>query len=268
VKPETGIAEVNGTRLYYELHGAGPAVLFLHGFTLDRRMWRPQIEALADRFRVLAYDARGFGRSAEPGSAPYRHCDDAAALCAHLGLSRIVAIGHSIGAHQILELALDRPDLVAGWGSICMAGLAGVRFPEEITTMFANARRAGRAGRIDEAREFWRRSAWFTASRESAVVAAALDQIIDDYSGWHWLHDNPARNLMPPAAERLNELGMPALVVSGERDVACCGVIADKLAAGVRGASVLRLRSIGHMANLEAPAAVNEAIAELAARCS
>jgi pimeloyl-ACP methyl ester carboxylesterase len=264
---ETGFAEVNGTRLYYELHGRGPALLLLHGFTLDHRMWRPQIAALSDRFRVLAYDARGFGRSAAPGSTPYRHCDDAAALCAHLGLPRVVAIGHSIGAHQTLELALDRPELVAGWISICMAGLAGVPFPEEITTMFANVRRAGQARQMGEARDLWRRCAWFTASRESAAVAAALDEMIDDYTGWHWQHDNPARSIVPPAAERLSELQAPALVVSGGRDLAYNGAIADKLAAEIRGATELRLPSVGHMANLEAPSAVNAAIADLAARC-
>jgi 3-oxoadipate enol-lactonase len=263
---ETGVAEVNGTRLYYELRGRGPALLFLHGFTLDHRMWRPQVEALAVRFRVLTYDARGFGRSSEPGSAPYRHCDDAAALCAHLGLRRIVAVGHSIGAHQTLELALDRPDLVAGWVSICLAGLAGVPFPDEIATTFADVRRAGQAGRIDEARELWRRSAWFTASRESPTVAAALDEMIDGFSGWHWQHDNPARSLVPPAAERLNELRSPTLVVSGGRDLVYTNVIADKLASDIRGATTLRLPAAGHMANLEAPAAVNAAIAELAAR--
>src|SRR5512146_2752360 len=101
-------------------------------------MWRPQVEALAGRFRVVVYDARGFGRSALPSEGPsYRHCDDAAALCEHLGLARVV-VGHSIGAHQTLELALERPALVAGWAAICPAGLTSVPFPADLTRMFAD----------------------------------------------------------------------------------------------------------------------------------
>jgi 3-oxoadipate enol-lactonase len=263
---QAGFAEVNGTRLYYEARGRGPVLLFLHGFTLDLRMWKPQVEALADRFRVVTYDARGFGRSAAPGAAPYRHCDDAAALCAHLGLERVVAIGHSVGGHQTLELAIERPDLVAGWASICLAGLAGVSFPDEITTMFAAVRRAGFGGQLGDARERWRRSGWFTADRETPAIAAALDEMIDDYSGWHWQHDNPARSIAPPAAERLGELRIPTLVVAGGRDLPYTGVVARKLVDGIRGATALQLPQAGHMANLEEPAAVNAALAALAAR--
>src|SRR5689334_10247955 len=104
--PASGTVDVNGTRLHFESRGSGPALLLLHGFTLDRRMWGPQLATLSTSFRVVAYDARGFGRSALPTSEPYRHCDDAAALVEALGLAPVVAVGHSIGGHQLLELAL------------------------------------------------------------------------------------------------------------------------------------------------------------------
>jgi pimeloyl-ACP methyl ester carboxylesterase len=165
---ESGWAEVNGTRLYYESHpgptgdGAPPALLFLHGFTLDRRMWDPQVEALAGRFRIVCYDARGFGRSAVPDATPYRHCDDAAALCERLALGRVVAVGHSIGGHQTLELALERPDLVVAWASICTAGLAGVPFPADIVRLFPELRAAARTTGVAAARALWSHCAWFS----------------------------------------------------------------------------------------------------------
>ena len=61
---EPGFAEVNGTRLYYEVAGSGDPVVLVHAFTLDTRMWNDQFEALAREFRVIRYDARGFGKSA------------------------------------------------------------------------------------------------------------------------------------------------------------------------------------------------------------
>ena len=147
-----GVAKVNGTELYYEVRGAGPPILLLHGFTLDRRMWSRQVEGLAAHHRVVTYDARGFGRSALPDGRPYRHCEDAAALCNHLGLHRVVAIGHSIGAHQTLELALSRPDLVAGWASVGMSGLGGIPFPEDVMKMFGALREAARTEGVEAAK--------------------------------------------------------------------------------------------------------------------
>ena len=86
----SGLAEVNGTKLHYELYGSGPPVLLLHGFGLDRRMWRPQVEALSKRHLVICYDARGFGRSANPGPRPYSHFTDAAALLRYLEVGPVL----------------------------------------------------------------------------------------------------------------------------------------------------------------------------------
>jgi pimeloyl-ACP methyl ester carboxylesterase len=263
-----GTATVNGTQLYYQDSGGdGPALLFLHGFTLDHRMWRPQVEALAGRFRVVVYDARGFGRSALPSdAAPYRHCDDAAALCEHLGLARVVAVGHSIGAHQTLELALERPDLVAGWAAICPAGLVSVPFPEDLTRMFADIRAAARDTGLDAARDIWRRCLWFAPLRETPALAALFDQILADYSGWHWTHRNPVQEAVPPAAGRLAELRVPTLIVTGGRDLPYNEAVAARLRAEIPGAVSLALPRAGHIANLEDPEPVDVAVAALAAQ--
>lgn len=261
---DAGFAEVNGTRLYYEASGSGPALVFLHGFTLDRRMWARQVDTLSSRYRVVAVDARGFGRSAMPGAAAYRHCDDLAALCGYLHLSRVVAIGHSIGAHQTLELALERPDLVAGWVSVCLSGIGGVPFPEEVTNMFGAIRQAARERSLDEAKVIWSRGGWFASARETPALAAELDAMLADYSGWHWTHDNPAKNVEPAASERLGELRIPALIVTGKRDLPYNEAIGARLLERIAGASALALPHAGHMANMEDPDAVSRAIAELA----
>jgi 3-oxoadipate enol-lactonase len=263
---ETGMAEVNGTRLYYEVRGEGTPLVFLHGFTLDHRMWNRQVDELAKRHRVVTYDARGFGRSALPGVEPYMHCEDAAALCGHLGLRRVVVIGHSIGAHQMLELAFLRPDLVAGLVSIGMAGLAGVPFPEDVTKMFGAVRQAAGERSIDAAKSIWKNVGWFTPARDNATLAAELDQMLEDYSGWHWTHDNPAKGVEPPVGVRLEELRVPAMIITGLRDLPYNQAIREVLVGRLGSVSELRLPHASHMANMEDPVAVNHAIAAFARR--
>jgi pimeloyl-ACP methyl ester carboxylesterase len=268
-KSEQGVAEVNGTELYYESRGAGPPILFLHGFTLDRRMWTGQRDALAKEHRVVTYDARGFGRSAVPDvQRQYKHCEDAAALCEHLGLRRVTVVGHSIGGHQMLELALTRPDLVAGWAAVGMSGLAGIPFPDDIMQTFGAVREAARGKGVDAAKTIWRQNAWFEPARANPALARELDVMLADYSGWHWTHDNPAQNLEPPAAARLGELRMPALVITGGRDIPYNDAIGRELVAHIDGATALRLPNASHMANMEEPDAVNGALAALAARAA
>ena len=263
---ETGLAEVNGTRLYYEIRGEGVPLVFLHGFTLDHRMWQQQVDELARGHRVLAYDARGFGRSALPSTEPYQHWADAAALCDHLGLKRVVAIGHSIGAHQTLELALSRPDLVAGWVPICMAGLTTVPFTQDLTQMFGAIRQAAREKGIDAAKKIWSGAGWFAPAREIPAIAGDLDRMLRDYSGWHWTHDNPAKGLEPPAAERLADLRAPVLVITGGRDIPYCHSVRETLMGVLRDVTALHLSHASHMANMEDPAAVNQAITTFARR--
>ena len=56
----------DGVRIYYEQRGAGPAVLLTHGYSASARMWRGQMEALCDRYRIIAWDMRGHERSDYP----------------------------------------------------------------------------------------------------------------------------------------------------------------------------------------------------------
>jgi pimeloyl-ACP methyl ester carboxylesterase len=264
-RPLSGFADVNGTRLYYEAQGSGIPLLLLHGFTFDRRMWRPQLDALAKHHLVVSYDARGFGRSALPGADQYRHCDDAAALCEYLELEPVVAVGHSIGAHQLLELTLSRPERVRGFVAICMAGLHGVPFTPDLLATFGELRAVAGERGVEAAKRIWARSPWFRTSRENPGVVAAMDEILADYSGWHWTHDNPAVGLQPAAATRLAELRVKSLIITGERDVPYSDDVARVLLEGTSGATELRVAGAGHMANMDAPSAVNRAILDFAA---
>jgi len=104
------IADVNGTMLEYEAVGDGPAVVLLHGLTLDRRMWDDQIDALSAAHRVLRYDLRGFGQPADPRvGEEYTHADDLRGLLAHLDIPSATVAGLSMGGWIALEFTLTYP---------------------------------------------------------------------------------------------------------------------------------------------------------------
>jgi pimeloyl-ACP methyl ester carboxylesterase len=97
--------------LAYREQGSGRPVVLIHGGALDHRMWDPQVEALSRRYRVIAPDARGHGRSSTP-TAPYRHADDLVALLRHLGISRATLVGLSSGAWTAVDTAVEYPEFV------------------------------------------------------------------------------------------------------------------------------------------------------------
>lgn len=105
-----------GIKLAYEDQGEGePALVFVHGWTCDRSFFAPQAAHFSQRHRVVSVDLRGHGESDKP-RATYpiaAYADDIAYLIEQLGLSKAVAVGHSMGGLAVLQLAAAHPDRVA-----------------------------------------------------------------------------------------------------------------------------------------------------------
>jgi pimeloyl-ACP methyl ester carboxylesterase len=92
----SALVKVNGARLWLEVAGVGEAVVFVHGFSLDARMWDAQFEVFARRCRAVRFDARGFGRSSLPDE-PSGHADDLRTILDHLEIKGATIVGLSMG---------------------------------------------------------------------------------------------------------------------------------------------------------------------------
>jgi pimeloyl-ACP methyl ester carboxylesterase len=106
--------KANGIELYYEVHGEGPPLLLIMGLGANATAWYRQIPVLSERYRVIAFDNRGAGRSEkplEPYSIP-QMADDAAALMDTLGISTSHVFGMSLGGMIAQEYALRHPERV------------------------------------------------------------------------------------------------------------------------------------------------------------
>lgn len=119
--------QVNGVRLYYEVHGDGPPILCIHGTGSSALMWSAAVPRLATLGRVIVYDRRGCTRSERPD--PYdktsvaEHADDAAALLDALGATPAAVVGRSYGGEVAIDLALRYPDRVRGLALLEGVGL-------------------------------------------------------------------------------------------------------------------------------------------------
>lgn len=253
------IAHVNHAPLYYETAGSGSVLVFLHGFTLDTRMWDDQFSLFAQRARVLRYDLRGFGQSALPTGEAYSHVDDLSVLLDHLGVEQATLVGLSMGGAIALDFALVHPQRVQALVLIDTV-LGGFPWSPESTAREGLIWQRARAGGIPAAKEAWFDHRLFVPARRKPEVAARLARIIDDYSGWHFVNANPERSPDPPAAQRLHEIQAPVLALVGGEDTPDFLEIAALIRRQVPHAAGTVVLGAGHMANMEAPEQVNEAI--------
>lgn len=251
--------EVNGTRLYYEIAGSGQVVVFVHGFTLDTRMWDDQFMSLAQRFRVIRYDLRGFGKSALPTDEPYSHVDDLNALLDRLDIAQAYLVGLSKGGAVVLDFALTHAPRVGALVLIDTV-LGGFQWSDEASARDGLVWQRAQEGGILAAKDSWLTHPLFVPAQRQPSVAARLAQIVDEYSGWHFVNTNPERGLEPPAAQRLSELGMPVLAIVGEHDIPDFRQITELVCQQVPQARKIVVPGVGHMANMEAPEQVTQAV--------
>ena len=94
--------------LFYEVSGTGEPIVLIHAFSVDRRMWAPQITALQGRFRVVRSDLRGHGNSDGP-SAPYAPHEDLRSVLNALSIDKATLVGLSAGATIATDFAIAYP---------------------------------------------------------------------------------------------------------------------------------------------------------------
>jgi len=104
----SGMADINGARLYYEVKGTGHPLLLLHAGVADNRMWDAQFEVFSKIYRVIRFDYRGFGRSSMP-SGSFSNYEDVRALLDFLQIKMVCVLGISFGGLIALDFALAYP---------------------------------------------------------------------------------------------------------------------------------------------------------------
>ena len=249
-----------GARLAYQVTGEGPAVVLVHGFGLDMRMWDPQVAHLAARHRVIRYDCRGFGSSGPFDPAVgYTHAGDLLALLDHVGIGQAVLAGLSFGGQVVLRAALAAPRRVRGL-VMMDAVVDGVPWDRESLAALRLAGELAQTRGLLAGRAAWLAHPLFAPARNKAALSGQLAEMVAAYPGQHWIGHDPHEEGGPRPLDVLGELAMPALVLAGEHDVPGFLEMSAVLARRIPGARYHLVADAGHMINMEQPAAVNEVV--------
>ena len=251
--------EVNTFRVAYERVGAGPPLVLVHGAVSDSRVWQPQLDALADEFTVVAWDAPGCGQSSDPPES-FRlpeYADVLAGLIAALGLRRAHVLGHSFGGALALELARRHPAAVATLILVgAYAGWAGSLPADEVERRLSFA--VDIAKRLPGGFEPPSMPGLFTDKMPSEA-AAGLTTIMSEI--------RPAATRAMARAlseadlrEGLSSIGVPTLLIYGDADERSPPSVAEDLHRRIPTSSLVVLPGLGHECYLEDPDRFNTEI--------
>jgi pimeloyl-ACP methyl ester carboxylesterase len=248
--------EVGGHRIAYQEKGEGPPLVLLHGWPLNGREWRRQIDGLSDEFRVVAWDAPGAGRSSDPPETFLLPdwADCLAAFIEALDLGRPHVAGLSWGGGLALELYRRHPTVVrtlilvsayAGWAGSLPAEVVEQR----LQLMVRNS---------ELPPDQWAPALIQTllAHGAPAEMADELASIISEF------HSAATRTALRAFAEAdlrdvLPRIDVPTLLLCGEEDVRAPQDVWEPLHTRIRGSTLVLIPTVGHMVNIEAADRVN-----------
>jgi pimeloyl-ACP methyl ester carboxylesterase len=242
--------------LSHDFEGSGPAVLLLHSTASDRRMWDPQMPALAAAgFRAVRCDLPGFGDSPVPGE-PYDTAAEVAAVLDGLGIAQAAVVGASGGGAVALEIAARWPDRVTALALLCSA-IAGLEPGPELRAFWDEEDALIEAGDVEGATDLNVRT-WLgpRAGDETHEALRRMQQHAFEVQ----LAAGDAEEIETPY--ELSAIRARTLLLTGAHDFPDFHRIAAGLAGQLPGARHLDLDWAGHLPSMEDPATLNPILLE------
>ena len=264
---ETGMAEINNAQLYYEVKGEGHPLLLLHAGVADSGMWDDQFDVFSEKYRVVRFDYRGFGRSDMPAGS-FSNIEDVRALLDFLEIDASYIVAISFGGLIALDFTLAYPErvdaLILGAPSV-----SGDMPSERIRGFWEAEEAAFDRGDLVEATELNVRFWVDGPHREAEEVDSAVRQKVYDMQMNIFQKEIPddIDEIDPdvPAVGRLGELDLPVMVMVGDLDLEEKVALADRLEQEIAGCRKIVIEGVAHMLNMEEAGVFNSAVMEFLA---
>ncbi len=245
-----------GNRLFYEELGEGPPVVLIHGLADDHRLWRHQVPALSRRFRTIAIDIRGHGRSSKP-PGPYSvplFATDVVTLLDSLAIGRARFIGLSMGGGISQTLALRHADRVE---AIALVSTSST-FPQTTRDRFhdraATAEREGMGPVVESMIERWF-TPRFRAERPDEVELTRATVLANDPFAFA---ASARANSEREWTDALGDIHCPVLFIGGADDPGDARRSAATFAAHLPQLQAHILDNASHLLPVEHPELTNE----------
>jgi pimeloyl-ACP methyl ester carboxylesterase len=256
-------AEAEGGELYYEVAGEGMPLVLIHGGAMDRRMWDDQFAVLAEQYRVVRYDIRGFGDS-PAAAARFMPSEDLVTLLDALSIERAHVVGLSLGGGIAVDFALAHPERVAGL-VLAEPGIAGWQFSPEIMRTMGGVLAALQRGDMEEALELFLDSPALRSAKDNPEAFEKIERLVRQNFGG--IRSQMMMDFAEPRAiDGLARIEAPTLILVSENAEGDARAIAKRLEADVPKAKRAEIAGAGHMMNIEQPARFNATVLDFLAR--
>ena len=259
----TGFAELNGTKIYFEIAGEGPPIILLHAGLVDSRMWDCQFRKFTGDYKVIRFDARGFGKSETPDK-PFSPVKDVYDLMKFLKMEKAHIMGCSMGGSTALEFALDYPHMVDRL-ILVGPGARGFKYSrameQKAAELYSIAREKGtqEAVRVFLEDPFW---SYGVPSGDYPEARKLFEEMVNDNRHIFDWYPNYIEIGGAPALERASSIKIPTLIIVGDGDLADTLAAVEALLEKVDSARKVIIPGAGHMVNMEKPEAFNKIVLE------
>ncbi|MCR8645354.1 alpha/beta hydrolase [Paenibacillus sp. N1-5-1-14] len=242
--------------------GQGPALLLLHGYPLDHRMWEAQIEFFRHTHRVIAPDLRGMGQS-EGCSTNInidQYADDIIALLDELGINRVTVAGFSMGGYVLFALLRKAPSRISA--------IVLVNTRADSDTL------EGQRNRLEASQHLLEHGA---SSARQAMLSKLLSdttvhdqpQLVDQVGSWMQeqtpiglVHAQLAMAFRPDSTSMLASIKVPTIVIGGEHDKIIPPALIKQLASSIPNAKYRLIAETAHLTPVEKPDAFNNLLSD------